>query len=90
MGVSFALAHDYGFMRIMSSYYFDNSDEGPPGSWNGGSTDSVIINGDGSCGGGWVCEHRWNAITQMVSDKKQIILLPQRDSMFVPCRSQWP
>lgn len=66
MGVCFSLAHDYGFMRIMSSYYFDNSDQGPPGSSYGG-TDDVPINGDGTCGGGWVCEHRWNAITQMVS-----------------------
>lgn len=67
MGVSFMLAHDYGFARVMSSYYFDNSDQGPPGSNNGGSTDSVTINADGSCGGGWVCEHRWNPITKMVS-----------------------
>ncbi|XP_064105510.1 alpha-amylase-like [Macrobrachium nipponense] len=65
LGVCFSLAHDYGFMRIMSSYYFDNSDQGPP-SGGGGSTSDVIINDDGTCGGGWVCEHRWNAITQMV------------------------
>lgn len=73
MGVSFALAHDYGFMRIMSSYYFDNTDAGPPGS--GGNTDSPTINGDGSCGGGWVCEHRWNAISKMVCAGRSIIIL---------------
>ncbi|KAK4293347.1 hypothetical protein Pmani_033953 [Petrolisthes manimaculis] len=72
MGVSFALAHDYGFMRIMSSYYFDNTDAGPPGSSNGGNTDSPIINGDGSCGGGWVCEHRWNAISKMVGFRNAV------------------
>ncbi|XP_069188090.1 alpha-amylase [Procambarus clarkii] len=72
MGVSFALAYDYGFTRIMSSYYFDNSDQGPPGSNNGGSTDSVTINGDGSCGGGWVCEHRWNPITKMVKFRNAV------------------
>ena len=26
----------------------------------------MTINADGSCGGGWVCEHRWNAIAKMV------------------------
>jgi len=29
---AFLLAHDYGFKRVMSSYYFDNTDNGPPGS----------------------------------------------------------
>ncbi|XP_045603585.2 alpha-amylase isoform X2 [Procambarus clarkii] len=66
MGVTFSLAYDYGFMRVMSSYEFDDNDQGPPGSDDNGSTDSVPISADGSCGGGWVCEHRWNAIVQMV------------------------
>jgi hypothetical protein len=30
------------------------------------STADVVINEDNSCGGGWVCEHRWNAIQKMV------------------------
>ncbi len=30
------------------------------------STNDVPINPNGSCGGGWVCEHRWNAIQKMV------------------------
>ncbi|KAK7067087.1 hypothetical protein SK128_022546 [Halocaridina rubra] len=72
LGVCFSLAHDYGFMRIMSSYYFDNTDQGPPGSSYGG-TDDVIINADGTCGGGWVCEHRWNAITQMVHFRNAVV-----------------
>jgi hypothetical protein len=29
-------------------------------------TADVVINEDNSCGGGWVCEHRWNAIQKMV------------------------
>jgi len=64
MAVCFTLAHDYGFARIMSSFYFDSTDQGPPGS--GGGTSDVTINEDGTCGNGWVCEHRWHAITQMV------------------------
>ena len=30
MAVGFLLAHDYGFKRVMSSYYFDSNDQGPP------------------------------------------------------------
>lgn len=32
--VAYTLAQDYGFTRIMSSYFFENSDQGPPS--NGG------------------------------------------------------
>ena len=47
LGVSFMLAHDYGFKRVMSSYYFNDKDQGPP---------SSSPNSD--CGGKWACEHR--------------------------------
>ncbi len=62
MAVTMALAQDYGYVRIMSSYYFESGDDGPPMNedW---TTANVPINDDGSCGGGWVCEHRWRAIT---------------------------
>lgn len=53
----FMMAHDYGEPRVMSSYYFSDTDEGPPwGEPNGGN---------GDCGNGWVCEHRWKAIGNM-------------------------
>ncbi len=54
---AFHLAHSYGLKRVMSSYYFSmlNTDAGPPGS-----------EADEDCGGGWVCEHRWPAIMNMV------------------------
>ena len=52
------MGQDYGFKRVMSSYYFDNHDTGPPGSQPNG--------GQGDCGNGWVCEHRWNSIGNMV------------------------
>ena len=50
---AFTLAHDYGTKRIMSSYYFDDSDQGPPDSSPG-------------CGDQWVCEHRWKSIGMYV------------------------
>lgn len=57
LAVGFMLAQEYGFKRVMSSYYFDNSDQGPPGGQP---------NPQGDCGNGWVCEHRWSSIANMV------------------------
>ena len=53
----FMMAHDYGEPRVMSSYYFNNGDQGPPGSQPNGWP--------GECGNGWVCEHRWPAIRNL-------------------------
>ncbi|XP_033100290.1 alpha-amylase 4N-like [Anneissia japonica] len=65
MATTFMMAHPYGAKRVMSSYYFNhNTDQGPP-SDGSGNTNSVQINADGTCGGGWVCEHRWRQITNM-------------------------
>merc|ERR1712121_200878 len=62
IGAAFMLAHDYGWKRIMSSYYFDNSDQGPPGA------------GGGQCGnGGWACEHRWSTIMNMVKFANTVV-----------------
>ncbi|NWX87283.1 AMYP amylase, partial [Nothoprocta ornata] len=74
MAVGFMLAHPYGFTRVMSSFrwprYFQNGHDvndwyGPPSNWDG-STKSVPINPDTTCGDDWVCEHRWRQIRNMV------------------------
>uniref|UniRef100_A0A3P9DDD1 Alpha-amylase n=1 Tax=Maylandia zebra TaxID=106582 RepID=A0A3P9DDD1_9CICH len=39
---------------------------GPPSNGDG-STKPVTINSDQTCGNGWVCEHRWRQITNMVT-----------------------
>ncbi|XP_070602534.1 pancreatic alpha-amylase-like [Erythrolamprus reginae] len=74
MGVGFMLAHPYGFTRIMSSFSwprcFENGEDinswvGPP-SYEDGSIKSVTINPDTTCGNGWICEHRWRQIRNMV------------------------
>ena len=73
MGVSFLLANDYGFARIMSSYSFgSNTDQGPP--HNGDySIKDVSVSADGtSCGDGWVCEHRWRPIANMVAFRNAV------------------
>uniref|UniRef100_A0A8C2DR64 Alpha-amylase n=1 Tax=Cyprinus carpio TaxID=7962 RepID=A0A8C2DR64_CYPCA len=75
MAVAFMLAHPYGFTRVMSSYRWDrnivngqdqNDWQGPPSNGNG-STKPVPINPDSTCGDGWVCEHRWRQIKNMVA-----------------------
>ncbi|XP_047223549.1 alpha-amylase [Girardinichthys multiradiatus] len=74
MAVAYMLAHPYGQARIMSSYRWDrnivngvdqNDWIGPPSNGDG-STKPVPINGDQTCGDGWVCEHRWRQIKNMV------------------------
>ncbi|XP_041063667.1 pancreatic alpha-amylase-like isoform X2 [Carcharodon carcharias] len=74
VAVAFMLAHPYGQTRVMSSYrwdrYFVNGKDvndwmGPPSNRNG-STKHVTFNADTTCGNGWVCEHRWRQIRNMV------------------------
>lgn len=74
MAVGFMLAHPYGFTRVMSSYWWDQNFQngqdvndwiGPPN--DNGATKEVTINPDTTCGNGWVCEHRWRQIRNMVA-----------------------
>ncbi|KAH9519300.1 Alpha-amylase A type-1/2 [Bulinus truncatus] len=62
--VAFTLANNYGFTRVMSSYYFTDNAAGPPRNADMSAKD-VIIKADGSCDNGWVCEHRWKCIGNM-------------------------
>ncbi|XP_076462136.1 alpha-amylase-like [Babylonia areolata] len=66
LATAFMLAHPYGFPRVMSSYDFTSSDQGPPHTGND-ETAHVQLNPDFTCGGGWVCEHRWREIYDMVA-----------------------
>jgi len=61
----FMLAHPYGYPKVMSSYFFDNHDAGPPGQ-------AVHDGGNVKCFNGqpWVCEHRWIPIANMVAWRK--------------------
>lgn len=56
----FMLSWPYGNARVMSSYYFSNTDQGPP---------SVGVEGGKYCMDNthWVCEHRWGPIANMVN-----------------------
>ncbi|EEZ98454.1 alpha-amylase [Tribolium castaneum] len=65
MAVAFMLAHPYGTTRIISSYAFNDFNQGPPAD----KTGDLIppnFNKDNTCGNGYVCEHRWREIYSMV------------------------
>jgi len=61
----FMLAFPYGQPKLMSSYAFEDSEQGPPAD-AAGVTQPVYQDGVAQCFGDWVCEHRWTAITNMV------------------------
>lgn len=65
MATAWALAHPYGNVRVMSSYDFKVKDQGPPHDEHFNIL-SPKINADGTCGNGWVCEHRWPSTVKMV------------------------
>ncbi|XP_067950443.1 alpha-amylase A-like [Watersipora subatra] len=62
MATAFMLSWPYGVPRIMSSFDFTQDWTGPP---------SSSPNMTGSCGNGWICEHRWRQIANMVEWRNQ-------------------
>lgn len=64
LGEIFALSYPYGYPKVMSSYFFEGENQGPPS--RGPNT------GD-ACGQGWVCEHRWQGIANMVGFRNATI-----------------
>ncbi|XP_062536174.1 alpha-amylase 2-like [Armigeres subalbatus] len=72
MANAFMLAHPFGIPRIMSSFAFDSSDQGPPQDGEGNLI-SPSINADDSCGNGWICEHRWRQIYNMIGFRNAVV-----------------
>lgn len=71
MANAFKLAHPFGITRVMSSFAFTDTDAGPPNDGHGNIL-SPTINADGTCGNGWVCQHRWRQIYNMVQFRRQV------------------
>lgn len=69
MATAFHLAWPFGISRIMSSFGFNDSDQGPPADGTGNLI-SPQFNEDGACINGWVCEHRWRQIYNMIKWKQ--------------------
>lgn len=63
----FMLGWPYGYPMLMSSYEFEDSDQGPP------ETRPVD---DRGCADGWVCEHRRDSVKSMVGFRKATAGLP--------------
>ncbi|KAJ1348696.1 hypothetical protein KIN20_004051 [Parelaphostrongylus tenuis] len=77
LAVSFMLAWPYGYQRVMSSYNFTHHIQGPPnlGAGRGYATTSPSFNShDQTCdpSSGWVCEHRWPTIREMVKFRSAV------------------
>ncbi|XP_066142305.1 alpha-amylase-like [Euwallacea fornicatus] len=69
--IAFMLAHSYGGLtKIMSSYDFNDSDQAPPA--NGDDILSPDFAEDGTCTNGWICQHRWSPIFNMVEFKNVV------------------
>ena len=71
VAVAFMLGHDYGFKRIMSSYYFQDTDQvlnnQQKSCFKSSNMTVVLAQGPpggapasfpNACGNGWTCEHR--------------------------------
>ncbi|XP_065339160.1 alpha-amylase A-like [Cloeon dipterum] len=71
MATAFNLAHTYGTPRIMSSFDFVESDQGPPADAEGNIV-GPEFNPDNTCTNGWVCEHRWRQIHNMIEFKNVV------------------
>lgn len=65
MAQVFSLAHPYGIKKIMSSFDFNSTDQGPPTDISENIL-SPTYDSFGQCNNGWICEHRWREISSMV------------------------
>lgn len=62
----FQLAWPYGSPKLMSSYAFSARDTGPPSDGAGRTNDVTCFSG------GWVCEHHWRQIANMVAFRNAV------------------
>lgn len=65
MAIAFMLAHPYGTGRVMSSYDFTDKETPPPQDAEGNLI-SPGFKHDLTCTNGYICEHRWREIYNMV------------------------
>lgn len=62
------LAWPYGYPQVMSSFAFNSPNTSPPVNGDGTTQDVTCLSRDAGPGAseGWVCEHRWPMIREMV------------------------
>ncbi|XP_053962080.1 alpha-amylase-related protein isoform X1 [Anastrepha ludens] len=71
MATAFMLAYPFGISRIMSSFDFVDHDQAPPADANEQLL-SPAFDEDVACVNGWICEHRWRQIYNMVDFKNVV------------------
>ncbi|XP_017466646.1 PREDICTED: alpha-amylase-related protein [Rhagoletis zephyria] len=71
MATAFMLAYPFGIARVMSSFHFEHRDQAPPADTNEQLL-SPEFDENGACWNGWVCEHRWRQIYNMVGFKNAV------------------
>lgn len=67
----FMLAWPYGYPKVMSSYAFETSDQGPPST--NGETNRIYQGDTPNCFNEWKCEHRWRPIANMVKFRNSTV-----------------
>ncbi|CAH1116249.1 unnamed protein product [Phaedon cochleariae] len=75
MANAFMLAHPYGIPKVMSSFDFNSRNQGPPKD----SDENLVspeVNSDETCGDGYICEHRWRQISNMVAFRNLVTGTP--------------
>lgn len=72
MATAFALAYPYGITRIMSSFDFSQRDQPPPQTAAEDIISPAFDSITGACLNGWICEHRWRQIYNMIEFKNVV------------------
>jgi alpha-amylase len=67
---AFMLAYPYGYPFLMSSYFFQHYDEGPPLDGQG-LIQSVVLSNSG-CPSPWICEHRFAEIPFLINFRNKL------------------
>ncbi|XP_050072754.1 alpha-amylase A-like [Anopheles maculipalpis] len=77
--IAFTLATDYGTVRLMSSYNFTDTNQGPPADGQKNIMSPGRPTNDGTCQNGWICEHRWPVVRRLVSFRNLVAPAPLTD-----------
>ncbi|MGD1859115.1 MAG: alpha-amylase family protein [Leptolyngbyaceae cyanobacterium] len=76
LALVFMLAYPYGKPRVMSSYAFESSEQGPPATTEG-QTRTVYAPDTLGCGQEWICEHRHPSVTAMIDFRAATQTVPE-------------
>lgn len=72
MAAAFMLAWPYGLPQLMSSFKYDEVLEGPPTESDSSIASVKIDVTTNGCTNGWICEHRWRQIYNMVKFRNAV------------------